>query len=132
MTAMKQRKSANPKRRLIAQQAIDAAKMAYLLETPTYAGNPERKRNPGDFGLRPPSQPRQGKSLCDMANLFARTEALRLLREGISKGLISSQERNGWTQNVWVVTAPGIPLKAMLENQDQGVYHGYPMLHGDP
>ena len=48
-----------------------------------YGGNPEHKRNPGDFGLTPPSQPRADKTLCDEVAVFKRTTALRLLRKGI-------------------------------------------------
>lgn len=114
------------------QQALDPVRLADLSNSVAYGGNPEHKRNPGDFGLKPPGMPRQGKSLCDSANLFLRADALRLLREGIAKGLISAQERNGWPQNVWAVTESGVPVEAMLENQNQGTYHGYPMLPGDP
>lgn len=129
---MKQRKSSNPKRRLASPDTATHTKLAQLSQAVTYSGHPAHKRNPGDFGLQPPSQPRQGKSLCDTANIFKHKEALRLLRDGIAKGLISMQERNGWPQNVWAVTEAGIAVEAMLENKGQGVYHGYPMLPGDP
>jgi hypothetical protein len=92
-----------------------------------YGGDPEHKRNPGDFGLSPPSQPRPGKTLCDNAGVFERSDAERLLREGILRGLVSLQERQGWPQNVWAVTDGGIPLEAELENAEIGSYHGYPM-----
>ncbi len=39
---------------------------------------------------------------------------------------------NGFPKNVWVVTEDGIPLEAQLENQETGVYHGYPMPLDDP
>jgi hypothetical protein len=95
-----------------------------------YSGNPEHKRNPGDFGLNPPSGPRPGKTLCDQAKIYRRTEALTLLREGLLKGAFSEQERDGWPQNVWAVTEGGEPLEAQLEGQ--GIYHGYPMAETDP
>ena len=50
----------------------------------TYGGNPEHKRNPGDFGLQPPSQPRQGKTLCDEAEIFTRRDAQSLLRKALA------------------------------------------------
>lgn len=103
-----------------------------LAETVRYGGNPEHKRNPGDFNLSPPSQPRQGKSLCDEVGIFSCKEALRLLKEGIRRGLVSIQERDGWPQNVWAVANNGRPLEAMLENPSQGVYHGYPMQSDEP
>lgn len=99
----------------------------------SYGGNPEHKRNPGDFGLNPPAAHRRtDKSLCDGVGILSRKTALKLLRAGIRKGLISVQERDGWPRNVWSVTAEGEPLEAELENSGQGCYHGYPMPQDDP
>jgi hypothetical protein len=95
-----------------------------------YSGNPEHKRNPGDFGLDPPSSPRPGKTLCDVVEIQTRVAAVALLRAGLRKGTFSVQERGGWPQNVWAVTADGEPLEAQLEGE--GVYHGYPMPQDDP
>ena len=89
-----------------------------------YGGNPEHKRTPGDFGLTPPSLPRQGKTLCDSVRIFARDAAASLLKEGLRRGLVSVQERGGWPQNVWAVTPDGVPLEAQREGD--GIYHGYP------
>ena len=100
------------------------------LGTLRYGGNSEHKRNPGDFGLTPPSNPRPGKTHCDQVKIFTRTEATRLLRAGLLKGLFSVQERNGWPQSDWSVTNAGEPLEAQLEGD--GVYHGYPMPDADP
>lgn len=96
-----------------------------------YGGNPEHKKNPGDFGLAPPASPRRDKTLCDGANIFQRKLALKLLKEGVARGLVSEQRRNGFPQNIWAVTPNGIPLEAQLENPGQGVYHGYPMPEQD-
>jgi hypothetical protein len=122
----------NPKRRL--QNADDTAKprLDDLARRVSYGGNPEHKRNPGDFGLSPPSDPRQAKSLCDVAKIFNREDALGLLRQGITRGLISDREEQGWPKNVWSVTSDGIPLEAQLENSQTGRYHGYPMPESDP
>ena len=121
-----------PKRKIctsdVAQQRL--ATMEPYLGGLRYGGNPEHKRNPGDFGLAPPSMPRPGKTLCDQVNIFTRTEAIGLLRSGFQRGLFSVQERNGWPQNVWAVTDAGEPLEAQLEGD--GVYHGYPMPKADP
>ncbi|MCU0571494.1 MAG: hypothetical protein MUC41_00715 [Syntrophobacteraceae bacterium] len=97
-----------------------------------YGGNPEHKKNPGDFGLMPPSQPRADKSLCDVVGIFSKKEATRLLKEGVKKGLVSEQMRNGFPQNIWAVTENGCPLEAQLENAEVGIYHGYPMYETDP
>ena len=91
--------------------------LAALIKRVQYGGNPEHKINPGDFGLEPPSSPRPDKTLCDGAGIFERDKAVTLLREGIRRGLISVQERDGLPQNIWAVTPDGIPLEAQLENQ---------------
>jgi hypothetical protein len=92
-----------------------------------YDGKPDHKRNPGDFGLTPPSLPRDDKSLCDEIHLFRRTEALRLLRLGLEKGMISEWDGTGFPKNIWSMTEDGIPLEAQLGNRGNGTYHGYPL-----
>ncbi len=103
-----------------------------LADRAIYTGNPVHKRNPGDFNLTPPSAPRPDKTLCDGVNIFQRMIALNLLREGIRRGLISVQELNGWPKYVWAVTDDGQPVEAILENEEIGSYHGYPMLLDEP
>lgn len=122
----------NPKRRLLKVGSGELDSLRELSKKVTYGGNPEHKKNPGDFGLTPPSDPRPGKSLCDIANIDNRTIACDLLREGLSRGLVSDRFVNGWPKNVWAVTQGGIPLEAQLENPINGVYHGYPMPDSDP
>ncbi len=97
-----------------------------------YGGNPEHKKNPGDFGLTPPSRPRAGKSLCDDVRIFSRQVALKLLQDGLLKGLVSERTNGRWPKNIWSVTENGEPLEAQLENPDTGAYHGYPMPKSDP
>jgi hypothetical protein len=127
---MKRRKGFNTKRRL--SEHTRPGRLQALAATARYGGNPEHKRNPGDFGLIPPACPRPHKTLCDDAGIFSRDRAVELLKAGILRGLVSGQERNGWPQNVWAVTVDGQPLEAELENPGQGVYHGYPMPEADP
>jgi hypothetical protein len=127
---MKPRRNATYCKRKISSQVSDANALARKV---SYGGNPEHKRNPGDFGLTPPAAHcRADKSLCDGTSIVTRAAALKLLRAGIRRGLISAQRRNGWPQNIWAVTDEGVPLEAMLENAEQGAYHGYPMLPDDP
>jgi hypothetical protein len=53
-----------------------------------YAGNPEHKRNPRDFGLTPPLRPRPDKTLCDDVAVTTRSQALaRLVAEHLRAGL---------------------------------------------
>jgi hypothetical protein len=92
-----------------------------------YGGRPDHKRNPGDFGLTPPALPRDDKSLCDEARLFRRAEALKLLRLGVERGMISEWDGTGYPKNIWSMTEDGIPLEAQLENACNGTYHGYPL-----
>ena len=118
----------NPKRKIRPAAPDDLADLAKRVK---YTGSPYHKRNPGDFGLTPPSQPRQDKILCDITGITTVRESLRLLRRGVSKGLISEQTRGGFPQNIWAVTEDGIPLEAQLENREKGTYHGYPMPASD-
>jgi len=125
----KKRRTANPKHRFAdspPNQELDR-----LARTVHYGGNPEHKRNPGDFGLVPPASPRADKTLCDGAKVLQRKNALKLLKDGIRRGLVSEQFRNGFPQNVWAVTKDGVPLESQLENRETGAYHGYPMREDD-
>ena len=119
----------NDKRRI--RENCDASFLDRLHDNVRYGGNPEHKRNPGDFGLTPPSQPRPDKALCDGVSIFSKLEATRLLRNGVRRGLVSVAERNGFPQNIWSVT-DDCPLEAQLENAELGIYHGYPMPETDP
>lgn len=92
-----------------------------------YGGNPNHKRNPGDFGLTPPSLPRDDKSLCDEVKIFKRAEALRLLKEGAKRGMISEWDGTGYPKNIWSMSVDGVPMEAQLENPSNGTYHGYPL-----
>jgi hypothetical protein len=102
--------------------------LAALASKIRYGGHPAHKRNPGDFGLTPLSQPRDDKSLCDSVRILKRADALRLLKRGIEKGMISAWDgSDGFPKNVWSMTDDGTPLEAQLENPATGSYHGYPL-----
>lgn len=122
----------NPKRRFKKIEQVDLDNLAQLAKKVGYGGNPEHKKNPGDFSLTPPSDPRQGKSLCDEAGVFRRSVAHDLLKRGLSKGLVSDRFNGDWPKNIWSVTDKGVPLEAQLENPELGTYHGYPMPDSDP
>ncbi len=130
---MKRKNLYNPKRKPApppqTQQRRD--ELCELARRVQYDGNPEHKRNPGDFGLTPPSCPKRDKSLCDAVNIFQKSVAENLLKEGLQRGLVSTATDNGWPQNVWVLTPNGEPLEAQLGNKIQGIYHGYPLLEND-
>lgn len=122
----------NTKRRICSKENVELDQCLDLATKVKYGGNPEHKKNPGDFGLTPPSGPRAGKSLCDSAQIFNRKVALKYLKKGLEKGLISDRMKNKWPQNIWAVSDDGIPLEAQLENPETGTYHGYPMPLSDP
>jgi hypothetical protein len=129
---MRARRSFNTKRRLCPTEELPGDLPA-LAARVGYGGNPEHKRNPGDFGLTPPAAARADKSLCDAVEVFDRRSALRLLRDGVRRGMISSRcGGSGFPQNVWSMTEDGMPLEAQLENAAQGTYHGYPLPNDDP
>jgi hypothetical protein len=123
----------NPKRRIdVVTDAAAQRELVALSRRARYGGSPQHKRNPGDFGLVPPADPRPDKTLCDDAGVLRRGVAENLLREGMRRGIVSRQRRGGWPQNIWAVTAEGAALEAQLENPASGAYHGYPMPVADP
>jgi hypothetical protein len=122
----------NSKRRIKKLTEGELRHCSELAEQVRYGGNPEHKRNPGDFELTPPNGPRQRKSLCDAIGIFSRQVALEHLQSGLRKGLISDRFNAKWPQNIWSVTEDGYPLEAQLENPVTGTYHGYPMPPSDP
>ena len=122
----------NQKRRIKKLTESELQDCSKLADRVSYGGNPEHKKNPGDFGLIPPSGPRPGKSLCDAVSIFSRRIALEHLKSGLIKGFISERFNGIWPQNIWSVTEKGEALEAQLENAETGVYHGYPMPESDP
>jgi len=120
----------NPKRKL--QEDPGAEDCESLAKEVRYSGNPEHKRNPGNFGLTPPADPRPHKTLCDDSGISDKEVAEALLSRGAEKGIVSRQRKGKWPQNIWAVTDEGCPVEAQLENQTQGTYHGYPMPESDP
>ena len=106
----------------------DEAAIKRLISKVRYGGNHLHKKNPGDFGLQPPSRARAGKALCDTAQVFTLREAMEILRSGIKSRLFSPQMREGWPQNIWPVAsreAETFVFEAQIENSATGTYHGY-------
>ena len=125
----RQHKAFNSKRRIAVKPSI--AECEALSKSVRYRGSPHHKRNPGDYGLTPPSNPRSDKTLCDPLGIDKREIAEMLLRAGAARGLISEQKRGKYPQNIWSVTEDGQPLEAQLDDKNQGTYHGYPMPQAD-
>ncbi len=129
---MKPRRRHNPKRRIAA--SVARVELQRIEDAVRYGGNPEHKKNPGDYGLTPPAVHgrRPDKALCDVACIFRRADALALLRDGVRRGMVSEVPPDGFPQNVWAVTDNDIVLEAQLENVEQATYHGYPLPEDDP
>lgn len=130
------RKKFNRKRKLAPEGSCSAEELEQLALAADYSGNPLHKISPGDFGLTPPAQARkpsseqQSRSLCDTAKVFKREDAVRYLREGLRRGMISITRVNGWPKQVWAVTDGGIAMEAQRDRD--GSYHGYAMPLDDP
>lgn len=123
----------NPKRKIAPYNETNLQRGKALAALVKYGGNPEHKKNPGDFGLTPPADPRPTKSLCDAVNIFQRAQALSYLKQGLELGLMrNTGTEEQWPKNVWAVTENGNALEAQLENPTTGTYHGYPMPESDP
>ena len=98
-----------------------------------YGGDSTHKTDAGDFELTPPTSPRQGKTLCDQYGVVERAVALRLLREGLGRGFVSTSYRGGWPHYVWTVDREsGHCFEAKLTDETRGVYKGYPIAENDP
>lgn len=123
-----QRRTFNPGRKIATGIDVD---LAALAKTVSYKGSPYHKANPGDFRLTPPALPRLDKTLCDRAQIFKRGTALKLLRSGVRKGLVSERFVGDWPQNVWSVARDGTVFEAQLDNRETGTYHGYPLQADD-
>lgn len=90
-----------------------------------YQGSPFHKRYPADYGF-PEPKPRPDKTLCDAEGPLVKSQAEALLVAGVLRGMVSTQFRNGWPQNIWSVRE-GVVFESQLQNQALGEYHGYPM-----
>lgn len=120
----------NPKKRIARSGTHDPEQLCRLAEAVTYTGNPEHKRNPRDFGLTPPAQPRRGKTLCDIAGIFTAAEALEYLQNGLRRAAVSEIWIGEWPKLIWAVTGNGVAMEA--QRDCDGSYHGYPLPEGDP
>jgi hypothetical protein len=91
--------------RRIRAEPLTAAERERLAEA-RYEGSPLHKRNPGDFGLVPPSMPRPDKTLCDEAGIHARATADELFAMALARGICSeSTGPGGFPKQLWVVDA---------------------------
>ena len=120
-------------RRTLRSTRLDDKERAFLRTHASYEGSPHHKRNPGDFGLTPPSAPRADKTLCDEAAIFKRALANDLFGKAIDAGLVSeATSAPGFPKQLWVVDDQGRVFEAMYGGSVAGHYHGYPIRRADP
>ena len=70
----------NPKHKIKTSTKEEMESYSEQAKLIRYGGNPEHKKNPGDFGLTPPSNPRSAKSLCDSAGVFQKKKHLNTFK----------------------------------------------------
>jgi len=117
------RQSNNPKRRIAKPGSISETKLTAWSDSLAYVGSALHKRKPGDYGFRPPINPRPSKSLCDDVRALPRAEARRLFEEGIRKGVVSEPPSDeAHPKYVWSVDDDREVYEAKLGNDG---YHGY-------
>lgn len=80
--------------------------------------------------MTPPANHRLDKTLCDVAEVFRRKDALALLKKGLKLGTIGEPDKNGWPKRIWAVAQNGTVLEAQMDAV--GSYHGYPLTPRDP
>ncbi len=119
---MAARQGNNPKRRIAPADRLDAGERAVLAARVAYTGSAIHKRQPGDYGFHPPTNPRPWKSLCDDRRLVLRQEAAELLRRGVMAGMFSSFADDDLPKYVWAVDGDEAVYEAKL---DRSGYHGY-------
>lgn len=119
--------------RTIRTNRLTEEEKAQLRKVARYEGSPHHKTNPGDFGLVPPSAPRQDKTRCDEAGVFRRSVAQKLLAAAIERGIASeATATDGLPKQLWAVNESGQVFEAMYGGSQPGCYHGYPIRRSDP
>lgn len=116
---------------MLAESELSGEQRIALMAGVRYMASPYHKTHPADYGMADPPRPRPDKSRCDASRVIAFEEALCLLRSGIERGMVNSQFRDGWPQNIWSVEDGGMVFEAQLHNAWAGEYHGYPLVEDD-
>ena len=118
------RQGNNPKRRLISRDDLDPEDLGRLAGKARYVGSAHHKSKPADYGFTPPASPRPTKSLCDGKRTVRKGEAETLFRQGVSRGMVSRYEKNGFPKYVWAVDRVGEVYEAKVGGDGRS-YHGY-------
>lgn len=121
---MKARQSSDPKRRIAPRRKLDSAAREALAARLTYVGSALHKKKPGDYGFRPPVNPRPWKSICDGLRVILLAEARELFRRGILSGMFSDFPQDGVPKYVWSVDANDEAYESKISSGTSN-YHGY-------
>jgi len=117
----------------IRREPLSTEERRFLHQKARYEGSPYHKRNPGDFGLVPPANPRPDKTLCDEAHVTSKARAVELMQAAIDSGLVSKGDgATGFPKHLWVVTEDEQVFEARYGGSSKGCYHGYPVRRNDP
>jgi hypothetical protein len=119
---MRPRQSNNPKRRICAPNTHTFEQLNALSRELLYVGSAHHKRHPGNYGFRPPVNPRPWKSMCDSLRQINLEEATELFRKGILAGMISERGDGRKPNFVWSVDAHGEAFESKIRSDG---YHGY-------
>lgn len=118
--------SNNPKRRIAKPDHFGQADLAHFDEHAVYEGMAHHKLHPSDYGFDPPVSPRPWKSVCDDLRAIGRSEACRLFKKGLRRGMVSPYLIDGLPKYVWTVDADRQVYEAKLGTDGtRWSYHGY-------
>ena len=121
---MPKRQGNNPKRRIAPKNKLTPEALNEYANQASYTGSAHHKRNPADYGFRPPVSPRPNKSLCDASRTVTLADARSLFRAGMKRGMVSVYPEGGLPKYVWAVDSDGRVYEAKRDG-NSGNYHGY-------
>lgn len=121
---MSKRKGSNPKRRLAPAERLGAEAREALAHRLVYVGSALHKSKLGDYGFRPPVNPRPWKSICDGLRVVLLAEARDLFRRGILIGMFSEFSPDETPKYVWSVDPHGEVYEAKI-SPGTNEYKGY-------
>lgn len=122
----KKRQGNNPKRRISSPGRLTADERRQLAGAVRYVGSASHKLHPAAYGF-PRSEPRPQKSLCDMVRPILLPEAVKLVADGIERGMFSEPQSDGFPKFIWSVSEQGEVFEAKTDRHGTGEYHGYPL-----
>ncbi|QEP43551.1 hypothetical protein D5085_10725 [Ectothiorhodospiraceae bacterium BW-2] len=124
---MPKRHSANPTRRLIAQQDISKEMIEVIFNHAKYISSGHHKRYPANYGFKV-TNPRL---LCDIDRVIKLEEAEVLSKNGIKHGMFSTPLLNGMPKYIWSVSDNSEVYESKTDPNTPWLYHGYPLTEED-